>query len=41
MSHTNPLAPHRYEAEPQAIFNYPKYWAECFGPAPLLSLIHI
>ena len=30
MSH-NPLAPRRYEAEPQAIFNYPKYWAECFA----------
>ena len=38
MPHTNPLVPRRYEAEPQAIFNYPKYWAECFGPAPFLPM---
>ena len=38
MSLTKPLAPRRYEAEPQAIFSYPKYWAECFGPAPFLPM---
>ncbi len=38
MPNTNPLVPRRYEAEPQAIFNYPKYWAECFGPAPFLPM---
>ena len=38
MSLTKPLAPRRYEAEPQAIFSYPKHWAECFGPAPFLPM---
>ena len=38
MSLTKPLAQRRFEAEPQAIFSYPKYWAECFGPAPFLPM---
>ena len=38
MPHTSPLAPQRYETEPQAIFSYPRYWAECFGPAPFLPM---
>ena len=27
-----------FSAKPKALFDYPKYWAECFGPAPFLPM---
>ena len=27
-----------FSAKPQSLFDYPKYWAECFGPAPFLPM---
>ena len=29
-----------FSAKPKALFDYPKYWAECFGPAPFLPMTH-
>lgn len=31
-----PLVPVMQAAKP--LFDYPKYWAECFGPAPFLPM---
>ena len=38
MTLTKPIAPSRYGVDPKPIFSYPKYWAECFGPAPFLPM---
>ncbi|MAE03528.1 MAG: YgiQ family radical SAM protein, partial [Porticoccaceae bacterium] len=27
-----------FSGEPKALYDYPKYWAECFGPAPFLPM---
>jgi uncharacterized radical SAM protein YgiQ len=27
-----------FSANPKSLFDYPKYWAECFGPAPFLPM---
>jgi uncharacterized radical SAM protein YgiQ len=27
-----------FSGDPKALYDYPKYWAECFGPAPFLPM---
>lgn len=35
---TTVLRPTRHGHQAQKIYSYPKYWAECFGPAPFLPM---
>ncbi|HAR90130.1 MAG TPA: YgiQ family radical SAM protein, partial [Gammaproteobacteria bacterium] len=30
--------PTRHQDEPRKLFSYPRYWAECYGPAPYLPM---
>jgi uncharacterized radical SAM protein YgiQ len=32
------MQPHRHSDIAPGLFSYPKYWAECFGPAPYLPM---